>query len=739
MPRPFAVIGFTVFFTIALLFKFETGVTVAALAVLTVALVVTLLIKDFRTNRVIPCSIASAIMACLLLLTTFEFYYYPITSYKGKTCDISAVLISEPEYEYGNCYYTARVTEIETEAVDFKIRLTFSDVPDVQPYDKIRGRFTFYIPGESNDASISSNISNGLFIGAYPSDEGYEFVKVSEAEKPFNKKIINIRIRIRNAVYRVLHNENGALAVALLIGDKSGLSADTLNDFRFIGISHIICVSGYHLSLWSMLVYELLKKTKMGIRLLSAICIIPVVLIMFISGMSYSVIRAGIMMIVYLLSNVFIRKRDPLNSLGLSLLLIAVFNPFAMGSASLQLSALATAGIIMYSENFAQKTEESIKKIKNGFIRKTVRSVVSTLMITLSATAFTLPVSLSLYNRFNFIVFAANLIAVPLSGLCMVLCAVGSLIGSFTTSFINVPAYFGGIIARFIIWFSDKTAQIKSLSFSIEEDETAIIIVSLFLICAFSLLMAYYGKSFPKLTCAICSVVFTVSIITFSMAEKSITVLRVVDCGNGTSVVASKGNESILIGCGGSEFLGGYRLCRAVDSVGNNLNAVIFPDFEKKTSAYFYNVINEFRPNHVYCDDVSHDYAPLLKNVNKDIFDGKKSFENFDVFCENVNDKPLVLLKNSDAVILIMFDPVADMNLLPERFQKADVIITRSDYPDGMENSGSVLTVVNAENMRGVIIQNELNDIGFNGVTTAGCGDIVIKADDGYISVYRDN
>ena len=135
------------------------------------------------------------------------------------------------------------------------------------------------------------------------------------------------------------------------------------------------------------------RKTRIGNKFASLITVIPVVLFMFVSGMTYSVIRAGIMTIIYLFSNVFMRKRDSLNSLGFALMLIAVFNPFAMGSASLQLSALATAGIIFYSEFFAHSVEEKIKKINIIPLRRLMLGVSSTFMITLSATAFTLPVS----------------------------------------------------------------------------------------------------------------------------------------------------------------------------------------------------------------------------------------------------------------------------------------------------------------------------------------------------------
>ena len=75
------------------------------------------------------------------------------------------------------------------------------------------------------------------------------------------------------------------------------------------------------------------------------------------------------------------------------------------------------------------------------------------------------------------------------------------------------------------------------------------------MICLFSLLLVYSGKSYPVLTFLLCSVVFILSIVTFSLSDKHLTKLRIVDCGNGLSVVLSKEDETVIIGCGGTEFL----------------------------------------------------------------------------------------------------------------------------------------------------------------------------------------
>ncbi len=738
MPRPFAVIGFTVFFTISLLYNTETGVTAAALAAYAVALVVALFAKSERRARVLPCAFASGALACILLIANTSFLYHPATAYAGKTCDITAVLTSEAELEYGNFYYTARATQIDGEAVNLKLRLTFSSHPDAQPYDEIRGKFNFYIPGVSNEEFLSSNKANGIFVAAYPVSDSYEIKVIPEDEKPIGKTIIDIRNAIKNAIYRVLPDERGALAVALIIGDKSGLSAQTLNNFRTAGISHVICVSGFHLSLWSMLIFELLRKLKLNEKLSSLICAFAVVGFMLVSGLTYSVVRAGIMMLVFLLGNIIMRKRDSLNSLGFALTAIALFNPFAMGSVSLQLSALATLGIILYSQCFAPETEQKIQKIKYKMLRKVLHSLISTLSVTAAATAFTLPVSLGIYGGFNFAVFAANLVAVPLAGLCMVLCALGALVGCVSTAIFNLFAFFGGALSEFLIFYARKIADFDLLSFRVESDESAVIICAVLAVCLFEVVMAYCGKAMPRLACAVSAAVFTVTLLFFSLSEQNLTKIRVVDCGNGTSVVVSCKGETLLVGCGGTEFLGAMNICNVVDTYGGRLDALIIPDDDDYSAAYLNKVLAEYRPAQIHCGELPNGSSLLLNNAEKHAFGTNFETDKFSVKFAKTQNSYSVLIENSDVSALILFDPTEDLSFLSEDFGAADIIITRNDYPAGLESSGCKLVVLNAENSRGVLLQKELSDFGLRCAATAGNGDIIIKADSGFVSAYRE-
>ena len=224
----------------------------------------------------------------------------------------------------------------------------------------------------------------------------------------------------------------------------------------------------------------------------------------------------------------------------------------------------------------------------------------------------------------------------------------------------------------------------------------------------------------------------------YSAEERAETRLRVIDCGNGTAVLASCEGENILIGCGGTGFLSLGNICTAVDSVGGRLDAIIIPDDSISSSAFLNGVLSAYRPDEIYCGELPDGSSLLLNRSEINNFDGISYSEKFSVKSCNINNNYCVLLKNQDVCALICFDPVLDVSDLPEEFRHADVIISRNDYPRGIEKTGCSLAVINAGNKRGVTIQNELKSVGINCAATGGCGGVTVRADGGFVSAYRE-
>ena len=87
---------------------------------------------------------------------------------------------------------------------------------------------------------------------------------------------------------------------------------------------------------------------------------------------------------------------------------------------------------------------------------------------------------------------------------------------------------------------------------------------------------------------------------------------------------------------------------------------------------------------------------------------------------------------------MICFDYINEIGKLPDEFLDFDVLICRGDYPKDIFSFKPEAVFINAENSRGVAVQNELISNGINAAATAGCGNIIIRADNGNISYYRE-
>lgn len=736
MPRPFALIGFTVFFTLSILYELQTGATVAALAVFSAALVVTLLIKKIRKAKVFTVAAVSGLLSCVLLICSNIFIYQPVASFAGRTCELNAVITSEAEMNYGNYYYDARVTEIDGQKADFGIRLTFSTPPEADAYDSVSGRFTFYLPGSSSSELLSANKAKGVYIAAYPDTEDYSVIE-NDGGNFIGRKIIGLRNLIKKSVYRILPNEYGGLAVALILGDKSGVSRETLSDFNAVGITHLICVSGLHLSLWSMLVLNIFRKTGLNEKLAAVISAVFVVLFMLVAGMSHSVVRAGIMMLVYLLSILLSRKSDSLNSLGFAITVIALANPFSIGAVGLQLSVLSCLGLILYSQMLRPKIDELLDKIKNNILRKSLNIFSAAFSVTAAASAFTLPVTLRLYGSFNFAVFAANFLCVTAAGICMVLCMLGAVFGALLSDVFNVFGFFGGMFCKYIFAVSEFISRFDFLTFRMERDKAILLICGILLLSALAVLLSYFKKAKPILSVILCTAVFCTGLLVFSSGEREETRIRVIDVGNGTSVLMDFKGETVLFGCGGTLYSGSYDTVKAIEDIGG-LDYLAFPDDEKSNSAYALNVLKCTEPKAVSFDALPSGAELLLGRIETYPFDKPVFSDNIEIRSVNAENSCCVLAKTQDISVLICFDPVKSLSALPEEFQSADLLITRSDYPIDLADHGVSYTVINAENSRGILLQNELASKGIKSVSTAECGDIIIRADNGDISIYRD-
>ncbi|MBR2340741.1 MAG: ComEC/Rec2 family competence protein [Clostridia bacterium] len=198
--------------------------------------------------------------------------------------------------------------------------------------------------------------------------------------------------------------DSGELMCALLLGDLSGLGGNVSLSFRRIGISHMIAISGMHMSilcaLFALFLYRICKNRYVT----TAILIVFIVFYSLLTGLGGSVMRSGIMYIIFLLSFTVGKRFDSPTALMLSVALLFLVDPASVYSAGLLLSFLATLGILFVLEIYR----------KRGKSTPTSRFAFS-VICTLGALAGTAAVSAFLFGTFSTVVLLSNLLfALPM-------------------------------------------------------------------------------------------------------------------------------------------------------------------------------------------------------------------------------------------------------------------------------------------------------------------------------------
>ena len=134
---------------------------------------------------------------------------------------------------------------------------------------------------------------------------------------------------------------------AMTLGEKGYLSSETKNIYSASGASHLLALSGLHLGILFLLCATFIKRLKNAI-VEGALELTLIWGYVFVTGMSITILRAAIMLSLYILANVMKRKPLMLNSLCLTIFILLISNPFSLWDVGLQLSSVAVLSIFIF-------------------------------------------------------------------------------------------------------------------------------------------------------------------------------------------------------------------------------------------------------------------------------------------------------------------------------------------------------------------------------------------------------
>ena len=242
-----------------------------------------------------------------------------------------------------------------------------------------------------------------------------------------------------------------ALLMGLLAGDRSGLSADLQGDFQRTGLVHVLAISGFHVVLLAGMLTLFLRALRLPHPMVRWLSMGLLCLYAPVAGGSAAVWRAVLMFLVLESATLREIRADPLNSLGVAMLVLLFLNPTQAGSAGFQLSVAATAGILAAGK-------APWKSFRSAPLRMVDAVLLAPSWTTLCASLATLPLLVYHFQAVSPISWLGNLIVVPLMGLGMesaILALAAPMAGGIAPDFAASSSLLLSVASHLVRWLAD--------------------------------------------------------------------------------------------------------------------------------------------------------------------------------------------------------------------------------------------------------------------------------------------
>lgn len=571
MKRAFANIGFTFAVTLIILNFLNVRWALAVFSAVSVLFVIFIAAERTRKAAALPLSMLSAALACVVFATAYNTVFLPQKVLYDQTV-AAEIYIVDIEEKTGSGYaYTVKTKSIEMANAPQNIKLTLYSRQKVvaESYEILNAEISLFSAGE-NAFDSHGSFDDDIFLNGFLNAYGRTYESAGGIES-LNRNFIELRKELRNDFSQTIGGDAGALSLAVLTGDTSTLSSEAYNNFKACGATHLMAVSGFNLAVFTGTLYKVLRRMLCPKIPLTVICAASVIFYVLLAGFSASMIRAAIMMLVFLVSKLLSEKADSLNSLGFAAFLVCL-NPFAVTDAGALLTFAAVLGLVVLSPYLSIKLKTRFKPLKSSLD-----------IITASVSVFitTFPIMYFMFGEVSIIGLLLNVVLIPLSEILMLnSIAFAALSASAVLSSINV--FLARAVGTAMLKITEVCAGFSFSTVNIGSELYAILIFSIFVIfaAAFFIKSACEKRLFKQ--CTVISCVFAVLISAFSaFGSNNHTYLRIMHGEYSNAVLVYNHENAVAFGI--TEYEQYYTAKKIVES--NDLYLAMVIDYDGKYSA----------------------------------------------------------------------------------------------------------------------------------------------------------
>ena len=479
----------------------------------------------------------------LLLFVILSFIYVDILEneynrIENKQIEEKAVIISdiqEKEYKY---IYEAKFLKNNKKVL--------INIKKSQQIDKINYGDLIYLEGKLEIPKIATNYK-GFDYRQYLKTKKIQGIVIADNVKILKAKyknnlIYQIQKKIKAIIKEKLPSETGDLLLAILLGDKKDLSEQIQINFKNSNLSHMLAVSGAHVSYIIIGLTYITQNSIMGKRKARVFCIFFLIIFMAITNFTPSVTRACIMAILTLVSEILYKKADIYTNISISALIILLYNPYSLLDLGFKLSFGGTIGIVIFMRFIKKKQEEP--KLLNYIKQMALVSICANIII--------IPIIMNNFNTVSLTFLVSNILASPILAIIVIVGFSIIIISIISHSLSNILVFWLNPILNLLIKISSFCSKLPFAKILVV---TPYIFNIIFYYTIILYLVNYNElKQFiKKETVILLSIILILSNFIFYILPQDLKIYFI-DVGQGDStLIVTPSKKTILIDGGGSE------------------------------------------------------------------------------------------------------------------------------------------------------------------------------------------
>lgn len=491
-----------------------------------IAVIILLITKNKKIIVILICLIISIGYVSIL-----ENKYSKISDMPIKEMVTIISDIQEKEYKK---VCTAKIVR-NNKKILINIKMS-QDIPSIKYGDSL------YIEGEFKQPEEARNYKGYNYKQYLKTKKIIGTVELEKAKilKSSNGSFIhNIQKYIKDTINGTLTDEEGNLLLAILLGDKDKLSEDIQESFKTSNLSHMLAVSGAHVSYIILGLTYVLQNSIIGKKNGKIVCIIFLLVFMAITNFTPSVTRACIMAVLTLFSGIIYRKSDVYTNISVAALITLIFNPYNLLDLGFQLSYGGTIGIIIFIKRIQEKKSNS----------KVINYIKQMALVSIYANIIIIPIMMYHFNTVSFTFIISNIMASPILGI-IVITGFLFIIASITVKPLT------RLIAIFIKPILSILIKISQICSKLPFSNILVVTPYMFNVISYYAIILYCIKSKKNNKCKIIIclliVLILINFIIYIFPQK----LRIffIDVGQGDStLIITPDKKTVLIDGGGSD------------------------------------------------------------------------------------------------------------------------------------------------------------------------------------------